>query len=108
MIAPMRIALALCLVLLGTAASQAQPMLFPALSGKKDAQTLVVYSSLDEPLATPMIEGFQRANPDVAVSYEDMLTGEIYDRIVEETDSGKKTADFRLFLRHGFAGQAQQ
>ncbi len=94
MIAPMRIALALCVLLLGSAASQAQPVLFPALSGKADVQTLVVYSSLDEPLATPMIEGFQRANPDVAVSYEDMLTGEIYDRIVEETDSGRRTADF--------------
>ncbi len=41
-----------------------------------------------------MIEGFQKANPDVAVDYEDMLTGEIYDRIVKETDAGEKTADF--------------
>ena len=41
-----------------------------------------------------MIVGFQKANPDVAVRYEDMLTGEIYDRIVEETDAGEQTADF--------------
>lgn len=72
----------------------AQVAIFPAPSGKADAETLVVYSSLDEPLATPMIEGFQKANPDIAVHYEDMLTGEIYDRIVKETDAGKKTADF--------------
>lgn len=72
----------------------AQVVTFPALSGKKDAAVLTVYSSLDEPLAKPMIDGFQAANPDVAVSYEDMLTGEIYDRIVRETDAGKKTADF--------------
>jgi iron(III) transport system substrate-binding protein len=67
---------------------------FPALSGREDAPVLHVYSSLDEPLAKPMIAGFQQANPDVTVRYEDMLTGEIYDRIVRETDLGKKTADF--------------
>lgn len=72
----------------------AAPVMFPALSGTSDARTLVVYSSLDEPLAKPMILGFQQANPDVAVRYEDMLTGEIYDRIVKETDAGLKTADF--------------
>lgn len=67
---------------------------YPAASGKADARVLTVYSSLDEPLAKPMITGFQHANPDVAIRYEDMLTGEIYDRIVRETDAGKKTADF--------------
>lgn len=73
---------------------RAEPVFFPAKSGAGDAQVLTIYSSLDEPLARPMIEGFQAVNPDVAVSYEDMLTGEIYDRIVGETDGGRKTADF--------------
>lgn len=95
MIFSMRILVYLCLILAASPSHpMAQQMFFPAISGKKDAQTLIVYSSLDEPLATPMIEGFQKANPDVAVSYEDMLTGEIYDRIVRETDAGEKTADF--------------
>jgi iron(III) transport system substrate-binding protein len=76
----------------GIAAADAT--LFPSLSGRDDAPLLTVYSSLDEPLAKPMIAGFQAANPDVSVRYEDMLTGEIYDRIVRETDSGHKTADF--------------
>ncbi|MDX3927566.1 MAG: ABC transporter substrate-binding protein [Shinella sp.] len=67
---------------------------YPAHSGEAGTPTLVVYSSLDEPLARPMIEGFQRANPDIAVRYEEMLTGEVYDRIVRETDAGRKTADF--------------
>lgn len=67
---------------------------FPALSGKSDAPKVVIYSSLDQALAKPMIAGFQKANPDIAVHYEDMLTGEIYDRIVAETDNGGKTADF--------------
>ena len=72
----------------------AAPVVFPALSGAADGPVLTVYSSLDEPLARPMITGFQAANPQVAVRYEEMLTGEIYDRIVSETDAGKPTADF--------------
>lgn len=86
----MRICLLLCLCLCMASPALAQVAIFPAPSGKADAETLVVYSSLDEPLATPMIEGFQKANPDIAVHYEDMLTGEIYDRIVKETDAGKR------------------
>ncbi len=85
--------LCLCLGILSGPA-MAEVLMFPALSGDQNAPVLTVYSSLDEPLAKPMIDGFQAANPDVAVSYEDMLTGEIYDRIVRETDAGKKTADF--------------
>ncbi|CVI55149.1 ABC transporter, substrate binding protein (Iron) (fragment) [Agrobacterium deltaense NCPPB 1641] len=90
MIFSMRICFLLCLCLCTASPALAQVAIFPAPSGKADAETLVVYSSLDEPLATPMIEGFQKANPDIAVHYEDMLTGEIYDRIVKETDAGKK------------------
>ncbi|AKR54951.1 iron ABC transporter [Devosia sp. H5989] len=71
----------------------AQPTIYPALSGKKDAQTLTVYSSLDAPLNAPLIAAFQAENPDIAVRYEDMLTGGIYDRIVAETDAGQPTAD---------------
>ena len=80
--------------LLDARPAQAAVTVYPALSGRGDAPVLVVYSSLDEPLAKPMIAGFQSANRDVAVHYEEMLTGEIYDRIVRETDAGKKSADF--------------
>ncbi len=83
----------LCLAL-SPGLAAADTTMFPALSGREDAPVLHVYSSLDEPLAKPMIAGFQHANPNVTVRYEDMLTGEIYDRIVRETDMGKKTADF--------------
>lgn len=87
--------IALLLLLLSSAPQAlAQQALFPALSGKQGARELLVYSSLDEPVAKPMIAAFQKAYPDIAVRYEDMLTGEIYDRIVKETDSGGKTADF--------------
>lgn len=79
---------------LSLSAARAAPVFFPARSGDEHAAIITVYSSLDEPLARPMIEGFQAANPDVAVNYEDMLTGAIYDRIVKETDAGGRTADF--------------
>lgn len=81
-------------MIFNTAHLSAAAMLYPALNGDKDAAVLVVYSSLDEPLALPMIEGFQKAYPDIAVHYEDMLTTEIYERIIRETDAGQKTADF--------------
>ena len=52
----------------------AQVTLYPAKSGDTQARTVMVYSSLDEPLAQPMIEAFQTANPDIAVGYEDLQT----------------------------------
>lgn len=94
--------------------ARADAIFLPAPSGAADARILKIYSSLDEPLARPMLEGFQAANPDVAISYEDMLTGEIYDRIVRETDSGQKTADFAfssamdLQVKLGNDGYAQR
>ncbi|MQV69519.1 ABC transporter substrate-binding protein, partial [Sinorhizobium meliloti] len=90
----MRFLISFGFLFLSGALAEAAPTFFPALSGDGAAPVLTVYSSLDEPLARPMIDGFQKANPDVAVRYEDMLTGEIYDRIVKETDAGEKTADF--------------
>ncbi|TCQ25090.1 iron(III) transport system substrate-binding protein [Rhizobium sp. PP-CC-3G-465] len=89
-----RLAAAFLLFLAGPVAAAAAPDFFPARSGRADAPVLNVYSSLDDPLAQPLINGFQTANPDIAVRHENMLTGEIYDRIVRETDAGQKTADF--------------
>jgi iron(III) transport system substrate-binding protein len=86
--------LTLCIGLSLAAAAHAEVTSFTARSGRADAPVLVVYSSLDQPIARPMIEAFQKANIDIAVRYEDMLTGEIHDRIVRETDQGGKTADF--------------
>jgi iron(III) transport system substrate-binding protein len=84
------------LFLLMPLGAQAEPIFFPAQSGDEHAAILNIYSSLDEPIAAPIIDGFQKKHPDIAVRYEDLLTGEIYDRIVRETDSGETTADFAL------------
>lgn len=84
----------LLLALLIASPALAQVTLYPASSGEVGARTVVVYSSLDAPLAKPMIEAFQAANPGVSVSYEDMQTVDIYERVVRETDAGRPTADF--------------
>ena len=69
-------------------------MMFPAPGVPPDAaRELVIYSSLDSPLAQPLIEAFQRQAPDVAVLYNDLLTGEIAARVMAESDAGGATAD---------------
>lgn len=71
--------------------AQAEVVVFPA-AGEAERE-LVIYSSLDSPLARPLIEAFQSLRPDVAVRYEDLLTGEIAARVIDETDAGVPTAD---------------
>lgn len=70
---------------------RAEVVVFPAPGGGE--RELVVYSSLDSPLARPLVEAFQRQAPDVTVRYEDLLTGEIAARVMAETDAGQPTAD---------------
>jgi iron(III) transport system substrate-binding protein len=65
---------------------------FPALND--GGQELVIYSTLDSRLATPLIEAFQSRHPDVAVQYEDLLASEIAARVIAETDAGTPSADF--------------
>ncbi len=72
-------------------AARADVVVFPA-PGAATGE-LVVYSSLDSPLARPLIEAYQSRSPGVTVRYEDLLTGQILDRVMQETDSGAPTAD---------------
>ena len=70
---------------------RAEVVVFPAPEGGE--RELVIYSSLDSPLARPLVEAFQRQVPDVQVRYEDLLTGEIATRVIAETEAGQATAD---------------
>lgn len=83
--------LALCLL---AGPLGAEVIRFNAPQPGPQGRELVIYSSLDARLARPMIEGFQAENPDVTVVYEDLLTGRIAQRVMQETDSGGPTADF--------------
>ncbi len=86
-----------CLAPLG---ARAELSLFAAPDARAAAagggRELVIYSSLDTGLARPLIEAFQTRNPDIAVVYEDLLTGALHDRIVAESRDAKGggTADF--------------
>ncbi|WP_374300170.1 ABC transporter substrate-binding protein [Paracoccus sp. (in: a-proteobacteria)] len=93
MIPRLTLALALLVQILPAAPGRAEMFVYDAPSGAPD-QVLTIYSSLDNHLAAPLIAGFQGQNPDIAVHYEELLTGELNDRIVAETDAGKTTADF--------------
>lgn len=55
---------------------------------------LVIYSTLDNRLAAPLISAFQDSHPTVQVRYEDLLADEISSRVMGETRAGKPTADF--------------
>ncbi|WP_426036085.1 ABC transporter substrate-binding protein [Cypionkella sp. TWP1-2-1b2] len=66
---------------------------YPAPDGTAKSK-LVIYSTLDNHLAAPLIAAFQAGHPGVAVRYEDLLAGEISARVVAETEAGKPTADF--------------
>lgn len=67
--------------------------LFPAKGAEDTARTLTVYSSLDEDVSRPLIAAFQAANPRIAISYSDLQSLDIYERVIRETDAGQKTAD---------------
>lgn len=76
-----------------TAAGARSETLYPPVEGGPGSPTVVIYSSLDEVVARPLILGFQAANPDVAVAYYELQTLEIHERVIAETDETGRTAD---------------
>nr|WP_321446025.1 ABC transporter substrate-binding protein [uncultured Cohaesibacter sp.] len=70
--------------------------LFPALDQANKTGTLTVYSSLDTNLSMPLIEAFRVDNPDVAISYVEMLTQDVYERVTMESDRSGATADLTI------------
>lgn len=80
-----------CLTLAGAARAESVTYAAPDATATKE---LLIYSTLDNRLAAPLISAFQAVHPDVAVRYEDLLAGEIAARVMTETDAGRPTADF--------------
>jgi iron(III) transport system substrate-binding protein len=68
--------------------ARAEVVLFPA---SPETARMTIYSTLDAPLARPLIDAFQGQNPGVTVVYDELLAGEIYDRVLSEPEG---TADF--------------
>ncbi len=88
-----RASLAICFSVALSGMAVAEVATFPARNGATGNE-LVIYSTLDTPLAQPLIAAFQAGHPEVSVRYEDLLAGEIADRVVAETRRGTTTADF--------------
>lgn len=87
----MRLIFALSVILLLNLNVSAQSI-FPA-RGNGQTQILVVYSSLEQVLAKPLIEVFQSINANVEIHYYDLQTIDIYERVISESDHQQKTAD---------------
>jgi len=67
----------------------------PAPNGESP-RILTIYSSLDEDVSRPLLAAFQSLNPTVEIHYHDLQSLEIYQRTIEETNSGGKTADLLI------------
>ncbi|MFC3180740.1 ABC transporter substrate-binding protein [Cypionkella sinensis] len=90
----MRQIIALALFCAGLAGpSPAEVVNYPPPIGPATAE-LVIYSTLDNRLAEPLIAAFQAEHTGVAVRYEDLLAGEISARVIAETEASAPTADF--------------
>src|SRR5438105_6077423 len=88
--------LLVCVVALG---AQAQvPAGYPAdygkiVDGAKKEGKVVVYSTTDAKLVTPLIKDFEAAFPGIKVEYTDMNSTEVYNRFISENAANAASAD---------------
>lgn len=73
------------LLLAGLAAAQAGADLHAAAANEG---RVVIYAATDERIAQPLIEDFERRYPGVRVEYEDMNSGALYRRFLDEARHG--------------------
>jgi len=97
----MRLRLFVILYLLGVGVNplQAKEFLFPALSPQsieEDALPLIIYSTTDIEVIRPVIQDFQQTAPELDIIYHDIQSVALYERVIEETKKGNKTADLVL------------
>jgi iron(III) transport system substrate-binding protein len=94
-----RIATVFASLLIGVALAQAQvPAGYPAdygkiLDGAKKEGKVVVYSTTDAKLVTPLIKDFEAAFPGVKVEYTDLNSTEVYNRFISENAANAASAD---------------
>jgi hypothetical protein len=90
------LSLLVCGVALG---AQAQvPAGYPAeyksvVDGAKKEGKVVVYSTTDAKLASPLIKDFEAAFPGVKVEYTDLNSTEVYNRFISESAANATSAD---------------
>lgn len=69
---------------------------FKAKSQSDEGPVLTIYSSLDTSLTEPLIETFQDANPTISISYNEMQTQDVYEKVIVESDRHGQTADLAI------------
>lgn len=69
---------------------------FKAKNRSDEGPVLTIYSSLDTSLTEPLIEAFQKANPTISISYNEMQTQDVYEQVVTESDRHGQTADLAI------------
>ncbi len=90
------LALLVCAI---TLSAQAQvPAGYPAdyksiVDGAKKEGKVVVYSTTDAKLVTPLIKDFEAAFPGVKVEYTDLNSTEVYNRFISESAANATSAD---------------
>lgn len=57
---------------------------YPALINE-NVQTLNIVGTTDRPLFAPFVHAFQKLNPNIAICYEEMESGEIYQGIINDS-----------------------
>src|ERR1700682_366964 len=94
-----RIATVIASFLICVALAQAQvPAGYPAeykaiLDGAKKEGKVVVYSTTDAKLVTPLLKDFESAFPGVKVEYTDLNSTEVYNRFISENAANATSAD---------------
>ncbi|MEH6403766.1 MAG: ABC transporter substrate-binding protein [Sneathiella sp.] len=88
--------LILCFIAIGISPLQAKEFRFPALSPQKsieDALPLIIYSTTDIDIISPVLRDFQQTAPDLEIIYHDIQSVDLYERVIAETNNAYKTAD---------------
>jgi iron(III) transport system substrate-binding protein len=94
-----RIATVFASLWIGVALAQAQvPAGYPAeykaiLDGAKKEGKVVVYSTTDAKLVTPLLKDFEAAFPGIKVEYTDLNSTEVYNRFISENAASAASAD---------------
>ncbi len=90
--------LLVCAAIAGTAQAQQLPAGYPAdyrniVEAAKKEGKVVVYSTTDAKLVTPLVKDFEAMFPGVKVEYGDMNSTEVYNRFISENAAKAASAD---------------
>jgi iron(III) transport system substrate-binding protein len=98
MVKTLRTAILTLLAVAGVAVQAQVPAGYPAeykgvVEGAKKEGKVVVYSTTDAKLVTPLIKDFEAAFPGVKVEYTDLNSTEVYNRYISESAANAASAD---------------